>query len=911
MVASPVETYNLFGGKVKSINTTLGINQNPTVVTTTIVRDGTPISLSNRQLVHILIGKFDFRGIVQSWTEAKTDVAGTGIYQIRITDTKPVLDVAQVIIGSSFNSTHTQAYNYGDNVIPITFQSASQMTNGIPFNVIKTSIESSRIKYGNQIYTVNFNFTLPTRGSLIEYTIKNRALSLLELISQISNDHGLDWYVTTSTSNVISINMFGRTNVTDITVEQLAALHPNAVIRRYEGKENRDAIQKVVLVGGYRSYLHYTDSSLWEQFWGFDDNGNKRSQPLYSEAIMEQIINNNFTADDYTEEAVQKILSYANEFWGRKFIGLITPPTTISSDGRSWVTPTSAAWDESDYISMSKTLTNPFNQYYFDRDGQLKFQTEDGRWVTFVTLPIPGTRFASGGVKLTYQWDDELFSNPNSHIDKDGKIAIKSSLEIIDGFDELEYWMEQFIIYLLNLDKSEFSNVTASLIQFLILNPEISIIVRLDLTRLIISISGDLTAIANGTLIYTDAVRNSFQANFRDQYFILTLSTPLRVKAIQKTTEADTITKTRVKKIKSAYLALLDQRDTYGPWSNRRNSIGRTEVVLDSSLTPWGFGYRGIINSTGMDLLDQVARAKIKTVADTTLDAKTAELEVAGIPAVNIGDQLQTTGTITSINMVFGINGIRTIYGSLQYTTELSKHLKQQQDLLDKLRRQAAEFNNTMQPTQDNWELDRVIRTLKKELPEPSVSVSTEGNRRIKNLLGRILARSSNSEPKYNILPMAWVSDVFGELTLVRDPQIFGEYYNVVNMGEPQTAPGRLAVGTDVQVNKFTVTDGGITSYYIDTPAPTPPSFTATIIAYTSNSQPRYQVSPVANAVQQLNLLSSELIYLNSVLNIGEPANYRGYLSIGAEVIINWNENNDGSYTPFIEQQVNLFKPLD
>jgi hypothetical protein len=541
---------------------------------------------------------------------------------------------------------------------------------------------------------------------------------------------------------------------------------------------------------------------------------------------MERVVNNNFTSDDYAEEYVQKVLSYANEFWGRKFIGLIAPRTLIGSDGRSWIVPVSAAWNESDSIPMN-----------FNRDGQLKFQTDDGRWVTFSTLPLPGTRISEGN-RLTYQWDDELFSNPNSHIDKDNNISIKSSLEIIDGFDEMEYWLEQFIVYLLNLQN--FISVSSSLTQFIIANPDMSIVVRNDLIRLVNSISDDLAAIANGTLIYTDTVRNSFQKNFSDQYFVLTLATPLRVKKIL---EASGITtKTRLKTLKNTYLALLDQRETYGPWSNRDNATGRTDVIIDSSLTPWTFGYRGIINSTGMDLLDQIARAKIKTVADISLDAITAELEVAGVPAVNIGDQLQTTGVITIINIIFAINGIRTTYKARQWTNELSKYLRQQQDLIDKLRRQAIEFNNSIQP------------------------------------------------PPYNI---------------------FGEYLNVVNMSEKQTAPGRLLVGTDVQVNEFSVTDGGIVSYYIEISAPKPANFTATIVQSVSNSEPIYRVKPVSNSVQRLNLLSSELLDLNTVTNIGEPANYKGYLSVGTEVTISWNENADGSFTPFMEQQLNLFKPLD
>ena len=910
-VGATIEEYSLFGAKVKSLNSTLGINQNPTVVTVSVIEDGSNISISNREVVDISVGEFQFRGIVQSWSKVKVDIAGKNIYQVRITDTKPVLSSAQVIIGSSFNNDHTQAFDYGDNIISVIFATVSEIADGVPYSSIKTVVESSTIKYGGETYTVNFNFTLPTRGSTVEYSLKGRALTLLEFISQIADDHGLNWYVTTSTDNVISINMYGRTNITDMTMNQLAALHQNAIIRRHEGEENRDSVQKIVLLGGYRTYLNYTNGLLWSQFWGFDERGNKRLRPVYDLEVMKAVVNNDFTSEDYTEQEVQKILSYANEFWGRKFISLITPKKVVGSDGRSWVIPTSAAWDEDENIVYDQGGGIPAflrsNEVKFDRDGQTKFQTNDGRWITFVTLPLPGSRATSSITQFTYQWDDELFSNTNSHINGDGEIFMKSSLEIVDDFGELEYWLERFIAYLLNL--SNFTTVGSALSGFFIANSDISLIVRIDFTRFVITHTNTISSIAEGTLVYTDAAKNELSENFRDEYFLLTLATPLRIKEMIITEgEKDVITKSRLQTFDRAYLSLLDQRETYGPWTNRPTAVGRTNVIINKSLTPWTFGYRGISSAVGASLLDRVARAKIKTVTDVTMDAKTAELEVAGYPAINIGDQLQTTGVITSINIVFAINGIRTTYKSLQYTTELSKHLRQQQDLLDSLRRQAAEFNNTTQPPKDE------IRALKKELPEPSTNVDGEGNarRQLKtNLLGRINARVGGSEPKYNITPMAWVSDPFGELTLVRDPTIFGTYLGVVNMGEAANAPGRLAVETDVKVSEFSVTDGGIVSYYIDTAAPKPPSFTATIVQQISNSQPTYKVTPSVNTVQQINLLSSELLSLNNVLNIGEPANFKGYLPNGTEVSVSWNENADGSFTPFMEQQLNLFKPIE
>jgi len=163
---------------------------------------------------------------------------------------------------------------------------------------------------------------------------------------------------------------------------------------------------------------------------------------------------------------------------------------------------------------------------------------------------------------------------------------------------------------------------------------------------------------------------------------------------------------------------------------------------------------------------------------------------------------------------------------------------------------------------------------------------------------------------------MAWVSDAFGSLTLIRDPVVFGNYLHVVNMGERQTAPGRLQIGTDVEVKIFstrviqTPTGSGIiASYYINTPAITQKDFVATILEKTSNEHPRYRVNPIENAVQSLLLLESERLALADVTNIGEPQNFGGNLAVGTQVTIKWNENPDGSFTPFIEQQLNLFKP--
>lgn len=856
--------YFLFSGRIRSLNVQLGLNQNPTVVTTDVIAEkNETLSITLRDFVNISIGSFDFNGIVQGWDQAKIDVAGTGVYQARITDCKPVLEATQVIIGSSFLDRNSSSpFDYGDNIISITPSNSTQIIDGINFSRIKTFIESASLRYGNLRYTVKFDFSLLRRGLNIEYTIKNSVLSLVELISQVANDHGLDWFVETNSNRVINIKMFNRTNAAGITFSQLRALHSGEVIRFHEGKENRDAIIKSMLIGGYKTYLHETQGSLWKPFWGFKKNPDKPQiglekcqlrfqeeetsipnlSPSFSETLMEKIINNDYDPKQFTEEEIHRVSSYASEFWGRKFYAKISPSTSIDSNGKPWVIPTSAGWWDDDDPPVC-----------FDHDGQLKFETDDGRWVTFVQLPLPGVRKSAN---ISYQWDDTLISNPNTYVGPEPRtnilhgrtIWIKATLEIVGS------------------------------------------------------------------------------------YFILTLASPLRVKKVVLTTEtvtdpttgdtqtinAEKVREIRLDSLEKAWLSLLDQRITYGPWSNRlpqTSALGKVEVTIDTSLTPWNFGFHGITNTEGLDNMDRVATARVKTIADPTTDVDTLELQVANVPKINLGTQLNRTGTLTSLSVSFSTNGIITTYKSNQYTNELSKYQKYYQDLIDKLRRKAAEQNDRIQPFEDN------LDALKKELPEPPFDSPSESRdiQQIKqNVLGRIYERDTLDSPHYNLIPMAWVSDVFGSLTLVRDPSVFGNYLSVVNMGERQTAPGRLPVGTDVELRIFSTRtietqngSGIIVSYYMDVPGPKPIEFVATIDAQSSSSQPRYSVTPIENSVQELVLLPTELIKLDDVPNIGESANFPGHISPGTQVTIRWNENSDGSFDPFIEQQLNLFKPLD
>ena len=913
--------YSLFGGidHVSTLNVQFGINETPTTVTADIITEpGQELFIRTRDFIPLKVGAFDFKGIVQSWDKAEIDLAGSGVYQIRLTDTKPVLEAIQIIIGASFQDRHSFIpFNYGNNIVAVTPLNSTQITDGINFSRIKQFVESATLSYGRNDYKVSFDFTLVSRGLDIEYSIENSVLSLSELISRVANDHGLDWYIETSLNKQISVKFFDRTENLGITFDLLKSLHTGEIIRFHQGKENRDAINKSVLIGGYKSNLFEVDGSLWTQFWGFkpnpaiidlntdkcklifkEENTNiPNTGPEFSIALMEKIINKKYAPKEFTEEDIQRVISYANEFWGRQFYAKITPSTSIDASGLPWVIPTSAGWWESDDPPVC-----------FDHNGQLKFETDDGRWVTFVQLPLPGARLSEN---ITFQWDDTLFSNPNTHVGPEPRtnilhgrtIWVKATLEVVGSYFVLTLAAPLRIKRIILIDTQQIINLMA---QILTITKTIEPFnIRVNTIRAII---GQYTGPSTSQIDKIIEILNDTETDVQKIAAIRAIAENPNIQTGQTVTE-----ETRMDSLEQTWLALLDQRVTYGPWSSKNTSsgkgtpfigtsLGKTEAIIDTSLVPWNFGYHGITNSQGITDMDKAANERIKIITDTTSESDTIELQVANVPKINVGTQLNKTGALTSISVSFSTNGITTTYRSNQFNK--NQNIQKRKPPGKQKPFKEFDFNQ-------------------KAIPAPTVD-SPKESRAIQQpkevLFGRIFARSSAFElrntPHYDLTPMKRVSN-FGTVTLERDTTKFGDYLSVINLGEKQTAPGRLPVGTDVEVSIFDenvlVTSQGngiIASYSINVPGPKPENFVATITQSNSNEHPTYKVTPIENVVQTLLLLNSEILALNDVTNIGEPANHRGFILPGTRVTVKWNENLDGSFTPFIEQQLNLFKPV-
>jgi hypothetical protein len=110
-------------------------------------------------------------------------------------------------------------------------------------------------------------------------------------------------------------------------------------------------------------------------------------------------------------------------------------------------------------------------------------------------------------------------------------------------------------------------------------------------------------------------------------------------------------------------VALKSNQYTYGPWG-KFSSNGKLNFEQDDGLVPWDYG--------GYDILNQVAIAKLNTIAMGNQVLERATIVEAGLPAGSIGDKLVDGGpVITSIRCEISVNKVTTEYSMETFVNRL------------------------------------------------------------------------------------------------------------------------------------------------------------------------------------------------------------------------------------------------
>lgn len=124
--------------------------------------------------------------------------------------------------------------------------------------------------------------------------------------------------------------------------------------------------------------------------------------------------------------------------------------------------------------------------------------------------------------------------------------------------------------------------------------------------------------------------------------------------------------------------------DTYGPWFSA-SADGKIEVEYAEDLVPWNYG-----GYTNMNL---AANARVILAAANLQWMESGSVEFPGIPLLQLGDQLLTSGPyVTDIRVNIGNTGLITSYSMRSWQPQYGKSAKTNLDMLAK----AYKFMNQM-----------------------------------------------------------------------------------------------------------------------------------------------------------------------------------------------------------------------
>jgi len=771
-------TTKVFGCSFKSITAQMGFNSQPIVFTVTVVeeedQDFTLDQYDVRSAQYVAFGELSIIGIVQSWEKTTTDPAGTGIYVVRLTDCRTVLDAAHISNVYVDDGDPEVSLIGGNNIfVPTKTDESTSTSNreqdsGRPFADIIDRVEAATLEYGNNTFEVDMtalkDLTNLRGEGVEEYYIEGEVRSLVSVITEFCNAVGAEWWVESRRKSVVDDTIVieiqvirrldGIGNPLALDMDELAALHEGHIIRRKDGYENTDTTTHQVVWGGVKRKLHQVHGVDIKQFWGFNSVGQPLSSPAYTipgepssrrfDTTTEQMTDalNGDLNDSMDADQLAALKRYINDYWGKRFY--VPLSKSVMSDAGQDL----ANYPEIIPAGWWEGSLHPIGTQLFEPDVMLKMTTEDGRWGPFVHLSNL-VLYGSGTVESPRQAKYVTWGG-----------VVRNSSNLISHNDEayMKCTLEQYGRYVI-------------------------IVLPVALTR-----------------SYIDP----------------------------DTGDVNSAIDVRHESLFNAWLPLMDRGVHYGPWSNtsltrsRVPSPGRAEVSVDKDLVPWTFGVRGMLHTTAMNQLTDMAAQKIDTMPGLSV-INTGQLEVAGVPQVNIGQAIGLGGSITEIFIRFDANGVTTRYVMNLYTRELGEFKRKRQE-----EREKDQEQDEKEP-EDDYPEDKDDM---EQPPEPESAPETEeveqlegpddGTRRYvyqkpEGGLGIISVKEGG--PFYSVRRLNYQDidpDSFAGGIDITGSYFLAEWNSVRNLAEPDTSPGLLPVGTKVTVSIFAESETGPFIPYIE-----------------------------------------------------------------------------------------------
>ncbi len=931
----------LFGCSLRSLSIQLGFNNNPTTFTTGVVQDvGQTFSLKALadqgiySMQNIQLGSIDEWAVVESWEESEVDIAGSGVFAVKLSDTRSVLESINVMTGplntDSFLATRPnilsikelnvdslqkaldgktftfRGQNFQVNVDEFTDLSFSDNVTepitggggGISFTPPTTECpgettrsEYKRISEGGQ--TIETKETLTTIALQKSIDFHTKLLSGKQPGEKVRLQRKIDklqatllrQQVLNRTSNVVP-KLFTDLQLTDEGADSVDDPNPT---RGLGGSTT--PFQPIQFALTLRDVINQLAESIGSVDWFVSTT---KSSDIFT--ITVRLIKRSLLAD-----ANDDIDTIAQQHAGkviRKKVGTENNPNS----GKSKVI----------FGGLKKTLTEfatasikpfwgfddtgtPFTQPTVKITDQTFEATEEtlAQAITNQYGLLAGTGrtipFSLQDVNIIKSYADEFFGR-QFYIEIDGSDIDVDGAPFLDTVRKA--WFES--------DQTPDNIGVALQDAFRFPDGRWPVLVRTPEK----ATWNDSTLRLNNVLfVQPGSLYISAEARIENDFIIIRLIT---VPTFLDFTSAAS-KKSRITSLTKAWVPLEDSRERYGPWTNDETTDisfdGFTELEIDDTLTPWRFRIKNLTNTAALESLDNTAIQRLGFAQPESRTLQTITLEVADLPKFNIGQLFQGGSAINSMSIQFGTSRITTIYTAKTFTLNLQQKISN------------TVSGNTFLIKNDRIEKDCDEEEERRRRPDPpgvvpdppdydeneEIFLPEETTCEQKNWLGLHQApdnrfmRLRSGQTGYNSLNVFIVGAIPNVCEGISAP-VLPEILNVTNIKEPKA-------GTDNPQLLKDGTFGSVTLYNIPKTIGSIPSDVNSAIVETGDvkqvaiidTYPPAQIGLITGKTgRSYNVtLVNESKNYTKLINIDEDINSPGYLLEGEEVRVEVDAEGD------------------
>lgn len=682
--------------------------------------------------VHFRVEDFVFNGILQSW-EKKRSVSGGEYYEVVINSPTEIIGNVELIIGGYSGTVGIanlmNIYGYYES---LSYGSSQVNEAGMPWSVLSTGLVtltqllgsySGGIVYKGVRYLLDLS-QLPFAPQY--YRVQGNSVNLLQVISQLCQDAGFDFFVKLYYLNglaYISFKTVDRGLQPDLTALRTFIANRTDAGQKNSGVELRNETTSAFVVGGpmerlWRMTGDMTPDTIWP-YWGLDASGNaiigEGTNDSHTFILDTRSVDCTGVEDTYTCTVGEIRAALAGMDSWVAYIAMTDEDKATALNIPNYF--------DLDNDEMKSLFTGgdviPLNSGNMS-DSMSNFLNDDAAQEEIFRLFnfIQNIANEFYGIKFLVSVGDLI----NVKREPDTERVVTSYEPSDGGYLEFSEWSSGAQpLDLPPLFKDIFTLEDGRYVTFVKFD-DYSLYELKDLAPDSFVVKDDgslyLKCSVESYIVYADA------ENFTNPYVVINLPSPvvlrvedstlwgqasLLVKALIKADGGDPVNDTptagQINKVKQickenannlgghfpvdfghfanipsqVCVPLRSNTLTYGPWFVI-GPEGKVRFEQDSDLVPWNFN--------GYTYMNQAANAKIIDVIAGQQAGEMGSVELVGAPIIQLGDALVNGGpNVTGIDVSYSTGGVTTNYRMRTFTPSFGGFAKYNADRLQRLAR--------------------------------------------------------------------------------------------------------------------------------------------------------------------------------------------------------------------------------